>query len=85
MFAARVGLRAPRQFVQRRFASAQANAGPKQKTLWDIWYEPAALPIFAVVGTACFGAGWWDRRGNPEPWNKIEQGTLVKLYTNHPE
>lgn len=41
---------------------------------WQIWYEPAALPIVAVVGTACVGAAWyltrlargpdviWDRR-----------------------
>ncbi|GAA5855094.1 hypothetical protein JCM8547_002377 [Rhodosporidiobolus lusitaniae] len=95
MFAARTALRAT---AGRRFASSAA--GPKQemkKTLWQTWYEPAALPIWAVVGTACFGAGWyltrlarhsdviWDRHNNPEPWNNVEQGTLSKLFTNYPE
>ncbi|POY71179.1 hypothetical protein BMF94_5489 [Rhodotorula taiwanensis] len=93
--AARVGLRASAP-VSRRHASTQAGQAVK-KTLFQTWYEPAALPIFAVVGAACFGAGWyltrlargqdiiWDRRNNPTPWNNIEQGTLTKMYTNHPE
>ncbi|GAA5867938.1 hypothetical protein JCM3774_004730 [Rhodotorula dairenensis] len=93
--AARSGLRSAAP-VARRNASTQAGANVK-KTLWQTWYEPAALPIFVVVGTACFGAGWyltrlarhgdviWDRHNNPTPWNNIEQGTLTKMYTNQPE
>ncbi|BGO99121.1 NADH dehydrogenase [Rhodotorula toruloides] len=82
--------------AQRRAASSAAGPGVP-KTLWQTWYEPAAIPIWVVVGTACFGAGWyltrlarhqdviWDRHGNPEPWNNVQPGTLSKLYTHHPE
>ncbi|BGO88611.1 hypothetical protein NBRC10512_002702 [Rhodotorula toruloides] len=82
--------------AQRRAASTTAAPGAP-KTLWQTWYEPAAIPIWVVVGTACFGAGWyltrlarhqdviWDRHGNPEPWNNVQPGTLSKLYTHHPE
>ncbi|SCV68620.1 BQ2448_741 [Microbotryum intermedium] len=57
-----------------------------------IWYEPAAIPIYAVVGIACAGAGWylthlmrhpdviWDKRGNPEPWNSVKPDQNTKLY-----
>ncbi|TNY21646.1 hypothetical protein DMC30DRAFT_415816 [Rhodotorula diobovata] len=96
MIGARVGLRSAQVAAGRRFASTASPAGVK-KTLWQTWYEPAAIPIWVVVGTACFGAGWyltrlarhadvtWDRHGNPEPWNKIQPGTLTKMYTNQPE
>ncbi|GAA5898174.1 uncharacterized protein RHOBADRAFT_40683 [Rhodotorula graminis WP1] len=96
MIGARVGLRSAQVVSGRRFASTAQPAGLK-KTLFQTWYEPAAIPIWVVVGTACFGAGWyltrlargadvtWDRRGNPEPWNNIKPGTLTKMYTNQPD
>ncbi|KAM0755668.1 hypothetical protein T439DRAFT_320379 [Meredithblackwellia eburnea MCA 4105] len=68
-----------------------ARAIPR-KTGFQVWYEPAAIPIYAVVGIACAGAGWyltrlarsddivWDRHNNPEPWRKIPPGTNTKLY-----
>ncbi|BGP36416.1 hypothetical protein JCM10449v2_000317 [Rhodotorula kratochvilovae] len=95
MLAARVGLRALPQVAGRRYASTAPAHVPK--TLWQTWYEPAAIPIWVVVGTACFGAGWyltrlarhqdvcWDRHGNPEPWQHVEQGTLTKMFTNQPD
>ncbi|GAA5827207.1 hypothetical protein JCM11251_001169 [Rhodosporidiobolus azoricus] len=88
---ARQAVRVAARQQQVRFASSAAPGAPK--TLWQTWYEPAALPIFAVVGTACFGAGWyltrlargpdviWDRHGNPE---NVEQGTQTKMYSNTP-
>ncbi|GJN92167.1 hypothetical protein Rhopal_005197-T1 [Rhodotorula paludigena] len=95
--AARVGLRAQvAPVVGRRSASTSAT-GAAKKTLWQTWYEPAAIPIWVVVGAACFGAGWyltrlarhqdviWDRHGNPEPWNNVKPKTLSKLYTLQPE
>ncbi|GAA5888773.1 hypothetical protein JCM6882_002846 [Rhodosporidiobolus microsporus] len=89
MFARQAVRTVSRQQV--RFASSAAAPGAP-KTLWQTWYEPAALPIFAVVGAACFGAGWyltrlargpdviWDRHNNPEPWN----GTQTKMMSNTP-
>jgi len=55
------------------------------------WYDPAALPIFVVVGGAMVGAGWyvtrlargpevvWDRRGNPYPWQDVKEGQNTKM------
>ncbi|GAA5986685.1 hypothetical protein JCM11641_001362 [Rhodosporidiobolus odoratus] len=81
--------------VARRAASSSA-AGAKSSP-YAVWNEPAAYPIFVTVGLACFGAGWyltrlarspdiiWDRHNNPTPWNKVEQGTLTKMFTNQPD
>ncbi|KAH8915936.1 hypothetical protein BT69DRAFT_830077 [Atractiella rhizophila] len=57
------------------------------------FYDTAAIPIVAIVGTACAGAGWyvwrlsqgphvvWDRHGNPEPWNDVQQNQNTKFMT----
>ncbi|KAI7936479.1 hypothetical protein MJO28_015599 [Puccinia striiformis f. sp. tritici] len=50
------------------------------------WYDPAAIPIYVVIGTAMGGAGWyltrlargpdiiWARHSNPQPWNDVKPG-----------
>ncbi|KAG8928148.1 hypothetical protein FRC03_008654 [Tulasnella sp. 419] len=55
------------------------------------WYAPEAIPIYAVVGVAVTGAGWyltrlargsdviWDRKNNPTPWLNVDQDTNTKL------
>lgn len=62
-----------------------------RKTAWQTWFAVEAVPIYAVVGLACGGAGWyltrlarhpdviWDRKGNPTPWNDVAPGTNTKL------
>ncbi|KAG0150536.1 hypothetical protein CROQUDRAFT_176013 [Cronartium quercuum f. sp. fusiforme G11] len=57
------------------------------------WYDPAAIPIYVVMGTAVTGASWyllrlargpdivWDRHNNPQPWNNVQQGQNTKLMT----
>ncbi|GAA6058488.1 hypothetical protein JCM10212_006927 [Sporobolomyces blumeae] len=81
----------------RQASTAQQATQQVKKTFWQIWYEPAALPIVAVVGTACFGAAWyltrlargpdviWDRHGNPEPWNNVAPGTNTKMHAINKE
>ncbi|GAA5829296.1 hypothetical protein JCM5353_001649 [Sporobolomyces roseus] len=81
----------------RQVSTAKQAAEKVQKTFWQVWYEPAALPIVAVVGTACFGAAWyltrlargpdviWDRHGNPEPWNNVQPGTNTKMHAINKE
>ncbi|KAK4049609.1 hypothetical protein OIO90_005368 [Microbotryomycetes sp. JL221] len=72
--------------------TASAQQTPFQK-LWKIWYEPAAIPIYVIIGASCAGAGWYltrlirhpdvilDRHNNPTPWLNVEQGTNTKLYS----
>jgi len=62
-----------------------------RKTLFQTWFAVEAVPIYAVVGVAVTGAGWyltrlargpdviWDRKGNPAPWNDVGQSTNIKL------
>ncbi|KAA1091742.1 hypothetical protein PGTUg99_009142 [Puccinia graminis f. sp. tritici] len=61
------------------------------------WYDPAAIPIYVVIGTAMGGATWylsrlargpdiiWDRRGNPQPWNDVKPGQNTKLMSVNQE
>ncbi|GAA5901932.1 hypothetical protein JCM5296_006306 [Sporobolomyces johnsonii] len=74
-----------------------ASTKPAPKSTWQTWFEPAAVPIYVVVGGACAGAAWylthlarhpdviWDRHNNPEPWNNVEQGTNTKLHSINKE
>ncbi|KAK4050434.1 hypothetical protein OIV83_003504 [Microbotryomycetes sp. JL201] len=76
----------------RQGATSTAEQTPFQKA-WKIWYEPAAIPIYVIIGGACAGAGWYltrlirhpdvilDRHSNPTPWLNVEQGTNTKLYS----
>jgi len=57
----------------------------------ETWFAVEAVPIYAVVGVAVTGAGWyltrlargpdviWDRKGNPTPWNDVGKGTNIKM------
>jgi len=62
-----------------------------RKTLFQTWFAIEAVPIYAVVGIAVGGAGWyltrlargpdviWDRKGNPSPWVDVSKNTNIKL------
>ncbi|ORY90253.1 NADH-ubiquinone reductase complex 1 MLRQ subunit-domain-containing protein [Leucosporidium creatinivorum] len=81
------------QSSARQQSAAAPGATKVKPSFWSIWYEPAAVPIYVTVGVACAGAGWylthlmrhpdvvWDRHNNPEPWNRVEQGTNTKLHS----
>lgn len=57
------------------------------------WYDPAAIPIYVVIGGAMGGATWylsrlargpdivWDRHNNPQPWNDVKPGQNTKLMS----
>ncbi|PLW48262.1 hypothetical protein PCASD_03277 [Puccinia coronata f. sp. avenae] len=61
------------------------------------WYDPAAIPIYVVIGTAMGGATWylsrlargpdivWDRHNNPQPWNDVKQGQNTKMMAVNQE
>jgi len=56
------------------------------------WFAVEAVPIYGVVGIVVVGASWylyrlakgptvvWTR-GNPAPWNEIQQNEGTKLLT----
>ncbi|KAH8550280.1 NADH-ubiquinone reductase complex 1 MLRQ subunit-domain-containing protein [Umbelopsis sp. PMI_123] len=64
-----------------------------KKTVWQIWFKPEIVPIYAVVGGAVGLAGWylnrlahgtevvWARKSNPYPWQHVDQDTQVKWMT----
>ncbi|KAF8314705.1 hypothetical protein DL93DRAFT_2167124 [Clavulina sp. PMI_390] len=66
-------------------------ANTARKTFFQTWYAVEAIPIYAVVGIAVGGAGWyltrlargpdviWDRRGNPTPWNDVAPAMNTKM------
>ncbi|GAA97000.1 uncharacterized protein L969DRAFT_105566 [Mixia osmundae IAM 14324] len=76
--------------------AARAAQNSLRATLRKNWYSPEVLPIFAVVGVAVGGCGWylarlargpdvvWDRRGNPRPWEHIKPDQNTKLYAIKP-
>ncbi|KAJ7122796.1 hypothetical protein C8R44DRAFT_875998 [Mycena epipterygia] len=54
------------------------------------WFAIEATPIYVLVGGACCGASWYLYRlatgpsviwtkGNPQPWQSIEQDQGTKL------
>ncbi|KAF8499304.1 hypothetical protein JB92DRAFT_2982464 [Gautieria morchelliformis] len=59
------------------------------------WFAVEAIPIYAVVGIAVGGAGWYVGRlasrpdviwtkNNPTPWNNVGPNENIKLMTgNH--
>ncbi|GJJ07659.1 hypothetical protein Clacol_010570 [Clathrus columnatus] len=59
------------------------------------WFAIEAVPLYAVVGVAVVGAGWYTTRlatrpdiiwtkGNPTPWNSVQQNENIKLMSgNH--
>ncbi|KAF8945912.1 hypothetical protein BGW39_004830 [Mortierella sp. 14UC] len=73
--------------------AAAAAAAKKAPTLFQTWFRVEVIPIYAVLGVACGGAGWyvtrlargpdvtWDRKNNPHPWLNIDQETQLKLMT----
>ncbi|KAL1413624.1 hypothetical protein Q8F55_001399 [Vanrija albida] len=64
---------------------------------WKRWVPVEVYPIFAVVGGAVIGAGYylgrlsqgsevvWDRHGDWKPWDKIKQDENTKFITVSPE
>ncbi|XP_078080582.1 cytochrome c oxidase subunit NDUFA4-like [Mustelus asterias] len=55
--------------------------------------HPSLIPLFVFIGTGSLGASMyllrlalrnpdvsWDRKGNPEPWNKIEPNQQYKFF-----
>ncbi|KAG0228898.1 hypothetical protein BGW42_000061 [Actinomortierella wolfii] len=73
--------------------SPAAAAAAARQSVWKTWYRTEVLPIYAVLGFAVGGAGWyltrlargpdvtWDRKNNPHPWLNIDQQTQLKLVT----
>ncbi|KAI5479238.1 hypothetical protein MNV49_003932 [Pseudohyphozyma bogoriensis] len=69
-------------------AAARAAGLSPFRQFIKTWYEPDV-----TVGVACGGAGWylthlirhqdvvWNRHTNPEPWNRVQQGTNCKLMS----
>ncbi|PWN34982.1 uncharacterized protein FA14DRAFT_132917 [Meira miltonrushii] len=63
----------------------------RMRALMKNWYSVEVLPIYVITAAACGGAGWylyrlstrpevvWNHKGNPYPWQSIEQGTNTKL------
>ncbi|ORZ09026.1 NADH-ubiquinone reductase complex 1 MLRQ subunit-domain-containing protein [Lobosporangium transversale] len=74
-------------------AAAAAQAAKKAPSVFKTWFVVEAIPIYAVLGAALGGAGWyvtrlargpdvtWDRKNNPHPWLHIDQQTQLKLMT----
>ncbi|CCM04030.1 uncharacterized protein FIBRA_06187 [Fibroporia radiculosa] len=68
---------------------------PFRKSFMKNWYAIEATPIFAVVGLAVVGCGWYLTRlargptvvwtkENPTPWNDVKQNENIKLLAvNH--
>ncbi|KAK1160379.1 cytochrome c oxidase subunit NDUFA4-like [Acipenser oxyrinchus oxyrinchus] len=55
--------------------------------------HPSLIPLFVFIGTGAVGAGLylarlalrnpdvsWDRKNNPEPWNKMNPTSQYKFY-----
>ncbi|XP_041120943.1 cytochrome c oxidase subunit NDUFA4L [Polyodon spathula] len=55
--------------------------------------HPSLIPLFIFIGTGAAGAGLylarlamrnpdvsWDRKNNPEPWNKMNPTSQYKFY-----
>ncbi|KAF9344179.1 hypothetical protein BGX26_004695 [Mortierella sp. AD094] len=74
-------------------SAAAAHAAKKAPTIFQTWFRVEVIPIYAVLGVAVGGAGWyttrlargpdvtWDRKNNPHPWLHIDQETQLKLMT----
>ncbi|TRZ19818.1 hypothetical protein HGM15179_007310 [Zosterops borbonicus] len=56
--------------------------------------HPALIPLFVIIGAGGVGAGLylmrlamfnpdvsWDKKNNPEPWNKMSPSDQYKLYS----
>ncbi|KAM4907091.1 cytochrome c oxidase subunit NDUFA4 [Sylvia borin] len=56
--------------------------------------HPALIPLFVIIGSGGVGAGLylmrlamfnpdvsWDRKNNPEPWNKMAPSDQYKFYS----
>ncbi|XP_066174138.1 cytochrome c oxidase subunit NDUFA4 [Sylvia atricapilla] len=56
--------------------------------------HPALIPLFVIIGSGGVGAGLylmrlamfnpdvsWDKKNNPEPWNKMAPSDQYKLYS----
>ncbi|XP_032258372.1 cytochrome c oxidase subunit NDUFA4-like [Phoca vitulina] len=56
--------------------------------------RPSSIPLFVFIGAGATGAalcvlrlalfnpdGSWDRRNNPEPWNKLCPNDQYKFYS----
>ncbi|KAF9942719.1 hypothetical protein BGZ75_002019 [Mortierella antarctica] len=74
-------------------AAVASHAAKKAPSFMKTWFRVEVLPIYAVLGVAVGGAGWyvtrlargpdvtWDRKNNPHPWLHIDQETQLKLMT----
>ncbi|KAG2742605.1 hypothetical protein P692DRAFT_20811415 [Suillus brevipes Sb2] len=60
------------------------------RTFMRNWFAIEAIPIYAVIGLAVGGAGWYLTRlargptvvwtkSNPTPWNDIKQDENIKI------
>ncbi|XP_009893659.1 PREDICTED: NADH dehydrogenase [ubiquinone] 1 alpha subcomplex subunit 4 [Charadrius vociferus] len=56
--------------------------------------QPALIPLFLIIGSGGIGAGLylmrlamfnpdvcWDKKNNPEPWNKLSPSDQYKFYS----
>ncbi|XP_041029574.1 cytochrome c oxidase subunit NDUFA4-like [Carcharodon carcharias] len=56
--------------------------------------HPSLIPLFTFIGIGSFGAGMyllrlavrnpdvsWNRKNNPEPWNKVAPTEQYKFFT----
>ncbi|KLT38374.1 hypothetical protein CC85DRAFT_289577 [Cutaneotrichosporon oleaginosum] len=67
------------------------------RSAFSKWVPVETYPIFAVVGGAVAGAGFylyrlsqgtevvWNRHGDWRPWDKIKQDQNIKFMTVHPK
>ncbi|KXJ21167.1 cytochrome c oxidase subunit NDUFA4 [Exaiptasia diaphana] len=55
---------------------------------------PELIPLFACVSVGCIGCAWFigrtallspeasfDKKGNPEPWNRVKHNEQRRLYS----
>ncbi|KAF8529234.1 NADH-ubiquinone reductase complex 1 MLRQ subunit-domain-containing protein [Hysterangium stoloniferum] len=68
---------------------------PPKVNFFRHWYAVEAIPLYAVIGFALAGAGWYTTRlatrpdiiwtkSNPTPWNNVKQNENIKLMAvNH--
>ncbi|KIJ56910.1 hypothetical protein M422DRAFT_238500 [Sphaerobolus stellatus SS14] len=56
------------------------------------WFAIEAVPLYAILGFALGGAGWYTARlatrpdiiwtkSNPTPWNSVQQNETIKLMS----
>uniref|UniRef100_A0A8D2PJK8 Cytochrome c oxidase subunit NDUFA4 n=1 Tax=Zosterops lateralis melanops TaxID=1220523 RepID=A0A8D2PJK8_ZOSLA len=67
---------------------------PQTGNLCQGFRGPRLIPLFVIIGAGGVGAGLylmrlamfnpdvsWDKKNNPEPWNKMSPSDQYKLYS----